>query len=344
MTRTCLWLTILLAWGNTVNAAVLTVRGVRTPGSTQATLDVVLSTNPSEEVVAVQNDLLFDLDGLHLASGRACTINLAISDDDPACEDDPSAGPCKQLNRVLDTGESGQLFRGLILSLSNTTVIPDGVLYTCALELPPVLDGAALPGCEAAMASDPNGGAIGVACEVDFSALVINCGEVPSSVSFTSMEVRPARPQVGDEVELVFDVDARVFSRESVTIAQTPELLAGVQNTGLTFQGRAVQAGRANVRLAFTYATEEVCTTLGGEQYFTRGPSRTALSPDYDLVIAEAPTPTPTSTPVGDPSTREDNDGCQIREGIAPTKGLSWALLLVPAALAGRRVLRRGQR
>lgn len=107
---------------DTVNAA---------PGS-QVAVNVILARH-GEVVEGTQNDITFDPDeGANISDISSCVINPAISDDAAGCEDDPNSGPCKQLNRALDDVEGGlRRFRGLILSLVNAAVIPDGTLYTC---------------------------------------------------------------------------------------------------------------------------------------------------------------------------------------------------------------------
>jgi hypothetical protein len=98
-----------------------------------------------QQVAGTQNDIVFDPDQADLARVQDCVINPAISDRAEGCEDDPTSGPCKQLNRNLadcpaaqgcPTGSEGlRRFRAIILSLANTTAIPDGVLYTCTFNV-----------------------------------------------------------------------------------------------------------------------------------------------------------------------------------------------------------------
>lgn len=338
MRRTWLCLTILIAWGNVANAAVLTVRGSYGLSDPDALLEVVLATSQGEEIAGIQNDLLFDPDGLHLAALRSCTINPAISDDAPGCEDDPSSGPCKQLHRALDDLDDGQRFRGLILSLSNTTAIPDGLLYSCRVQVPSVLDDLRLPRCSLAQASDPAGGAVDLGCVVDFSRFMVSCGEVTGSVFFAGMEVRPPRPQVGDDVELVFSVNAQVYSRLGVAVTQSSQLLADLQPDSLVFRGKAVAAGRSTVQLAFTFGTEEGCISVTGDRYFRPGQSRTVFSPEYELIVAAAPSPTPTQTRMSHPPSRDDEDGgCRIDGSGSDSPSVGWPMLLAPLALAIRR-------
>jgi hypothetical protein len=84
--------------------------------------------------------------------------------------DDPSIGPCKNLNSVIQTCPGGdgcpdgassdtKVFRGIIAATAapNNNVIPDGVLYTCTFN---VVDAGALPATLEAsnvVVSDPFG-------------------------------------------------------------------------------------------------------------------------------------------------------------------------------------------
>jgi hypothetical protein len=149
--------------------ASITIGDATAAPGTDVAVDVILATSQGEgvEVAGTQNDITFDpADGANLAALNRCVINPAIGDDAAGCEDDPNSGPCKQLNRALDDVEGGRRFRGLILSLSNTTIIPDGVLYTCTFTVASdAAVGTVIPlGCSNQGASDPAGGAITTAC------------------------------------------------------------------------------------------------------------------------------------------------------------------------------------
>lgn len=150
-----------------VGGASNTVRGA--PGS-QIAVEIRLGTQGAgaEEVAGTQNDITFDPAIVSVAAASACVINPAISDRAAGCEEDPNSGPCKQLNRALDDVEGGlKRFRGLILSLANTTSIPqDTALYVCTFT---IAENAALGttvplACSNEGASDPDGGAIATTC------------------------------------------------------------------------------------------------------------------------------------------------------------------------------------
>lgn len=149
-----------------VNAATISVGTVTAAPGSDVAVEVILATSQGEEVAGTQNDITFDPAGANLTALNRCVINPAISDDAAGCEDDPNSGPCKQLNRALDDVEGGRRFRGLILSLSNTTTIPDGALYTCTFTVAnDAAVGSTIPlACSNQGASDPEGGAINTFC------------------------------------------------------------------------------------------------------------------------------------------------------------------------------------
>jgi hypothetical protein len=152
-----------LFFATQANAAVLTVESKDAAPGSQVTINVILATSQGEEVAGTQNDITFDPAVVSVAAASACVINPAISDRADGCEDDPNSGPCKQLNRALDDVEGGmKRFRGLILSLANTTTIPDGVLYTCTFQVAQdATEGDVFPlACSNEGASDPDGAAI----------------------------------------------------------------------------------------------------------------------------------------------------------------------------------------
>jgi hypothetical protein len=178
--------------------AVIRVLDVAAAPGTDVAVDVILTTSQGEEVAGTQNDITFDpADGANLAALNRCVIDPVISDDAANCEDDPNSGPCKQLNRALDDVEGGRRFRGLILSLSNTTIIPDGVLYTCTFT---VASDAAIEtviplACSNQGASDPAGGAITTLC-VGGSITVRLPPEspTPSMTPTTAVTITPTSP------------------------------------------------------------------------------------------------------------------------------------------------------
>lgn len=155
-----------LFFASQANAVVLTVESKDAAPGSQVAINVILATSQGEEVAGTQNDITFDPAVVSVAAASACVINPAISDRAAGCEDDPNSGPCKQLNRALDDVEGGKRFRGLILSLANTTTIPDGVLYTCTFQVAQDAEiGAVFPlACSNEGASDPDGAAITTSC------------------------------------------------------------------------------------------------------------------------------------------------------------------------------------
>lgn len=156
--------------GARAHAAQIIVDNVTAAPGSDVAVTITLGTQgqeAGEEIAGTQNDITFDPADANLTALNRCVINPAISDDAEGCEDDPNSGPCKQLNRALDDVEGGRRFRGLILSLSNTTSIPfDTVLYTCTFTVAnDATLGSTIPlACSNAGASDPDGGAIDTTC------------------------------------------------------------------------------------------------------------------------------------------------------------------------------------
>ena len=120
------------------------------------------------------------------------------------------------------------------------------------------------------------------------------CSEVAGQVNFRGLQVLPETPEVGEAVELHFDVEYLVYSVTSLRLEGATPFLEG--NTSLpstrdaTFQLTATQAGRAGVQLAVTYGTEEQCVDSYGYTYFRFGPDHTVTSPSYFIDVA-APAP-----------------------------------------------------
>lgn len=199
-----------LFFAGQANAAQILVGGVNgtvrgAPGS-QVAVEIRLGTQGAgaEEVAGTQNDITFDPAIVSVAAASACVINPAISDRAAGCEDDPNSGPCKQLNRALDDVEGGKRFRGLILSLANTTAIPqDTVLYVCTFT---IAENAALGttvplACSNEGASDPDGGAIATTCvsgqivvAVDNTATPTATATVPPTTTPTNTRGETAAP------------------------------------------------------------------------------------------------------------------------------------------------------
>lgn len=135
---------------------------------------------------------------------------------------------------------------------------------------------------------------VGIACPAGATdGAPIECHEVPSVVAFNGMEIVPAHPRVGDDVELQFDVTLQVFGVGAVSLHQAAPLLQG--NTVLTgtlhFPLVAVRSGTTTVTLDITYHTEELCGDPSSG-YYQYGPDHTVSSPAYTVEIA-APIPLP---------------------------------------------------
>jgi len=116
------------------------------------------------------------------------------------------------------------------------------------------------------------------------------CTEIPGHVEFGGLEVVPARPVVGDDVELRFTVSFAVYSVGGIILLGADPLLAGqisADGRNTNFQFKAVQAGRTKVTLEVTYHTEQQCVDSNGFTYFSAdGPDHTAISPSYDVEVA----------------------------------------------------------
>jgi hypothetical protein len=118
------------------------------------------------------------------------------------------------------------------------------------------------------------------------------CTEVPGIVTFQGLEVVPARPEVGETVELRFDVGFQVYGIGALALQGAAPLLEG--NTLLAgtrevrFPLTAVQAGRTSVTLDVTYHTEELCGPIG-YGFYRPGPDHTVSSPAYVVEIAQPP-------------------------------------------------------
>jgi len=93
------------------------------------------------EVAEVEHDILFDTDFLLLVQPSTdCWINPDVGAAQDGCIGDPQQGPCKRLQRNLQScpGSSGcpSGFEGMRLNIVvgstfNRNPIPDGLLYTC---------------------------------------------------------------------------------------------------------------------------------------------------------------------------------------------------------------------
>ena len=181
------------------NAAVITVESKEAAAGSQVTINIILATSQGEEVAGTQNDITFDPAVVSVAAASACVINPAISDRADGCEDDPNSGPCKQLNRALDDVEGGQKrFRGLILSLANTTTIPDGVLYTCTFQVSSeATNGQVFPlACSNEGASDPDGAAITpISCVSGQIRIADQATATPTATATTANTNTPTRGQ-----------------------------------------------------------------------------------------------------------------------------------------------------
>src|SRR5262245_34313483 len=123
-------------------------------------------------------------------------------------------------------------------------------------------------------------------------ALADTCTEVQGHVEFRGLQVVPAAPGVGDEVELNFDVGFAVYSVTAVRLQGASPLLDGTTvlygTRDTAFRLTAVQSGSTMLQLLVTYGTEEQCEGPYG-RYFRLGPDRTVMSPLYVVDIAEAP-------------------------------------------------------
>lgn len=153
-------------------AQAATIRVSEVTGAPGATVmvDIILVASAGDSVAGTQNDVTFDGTLISVAAASACVINPAISDRAESCEAEPPTGPCKQLNRSLADVEGGRRFRGLVLSLANTTEITAAgteiTLYTCAFVISEsATDGQTFPLANSNCgASDPGGVALETAC------------------------------------------------------------------------------------------------------------------------------------------------------------------------------------
>jgi hypothetical protein len=149
------------------------------------------------------------------------------------------------------------------------------------------------------------------------------CREVAGVVTFRALQISPAQPQVGDDVELRFDVEFAVYSVEQLSLAGAAPLLEEQSSSGTVFQVKAVRAGTTAVHLVVAYGTEIACTDADGHTYFQEGPSHTVTSPPYDVEVSGAPSPTPTLTL----TPKRDSGGCQLGGDPADGRGAFFTLL-----------------
>lgn len=113
----------------------LVVGSARRHAGESVTIDVTLITE-GQQITAVQHDITFDSTGVVIEGPTACLINPSISQDAPGCSEDPNSGPCKRLELTLDdVGDGKRRLRALVLSLQNSTLIPDGPLYSCTFRI-----------------------------------------------------------------------------------------------------------------------------------------------------------------------------------------------------------------
>jgi hypothetical protein len=132
----------------------------------------VTLTTGNVAVGGFQNDIIFDNTKVQLSSVSACRINpeIGLNPSGGACEDNPSVGPCKNLNRSLNrcggspqadgcptgAGSNISVFRAIIAATAvpNTNPIPSGVMYTCTFT---VLNPPAHLGNSGLVVANPNG-------------------------------------------------------------------------------------------------------------------------------------------------------------------------------------------
>jgi hypothetical protein len=217
------------------------------PGE-QILVDVVLDSE-GESVAGVQNDIVFDPSVISAAAASACVINPEIGDRLDACDEDPQTAPCKSLQRNLadcpdaagcPEGSDGLArFRGIIISLANVNVIPDGVLYTCTFQVSEL----AQPGETYTLenlnggASDPAGAALGT---TTVSGTITIGGEVVPTPTPT---LAPGQVRVN-----VGSVTAQAGSTVMVpvTLETNGQSVAGVQND-IIFDPSVISASAASV-------------------------------------------------------------------------------------------------
>jgi len=150
------------------------------------------------------------------------------------------------------------------------------------------------------------------------------CREVAGVVAFRGLQISPAQPRVGDDVELRFDVDFAVYSVEQLSLDGAAPLLAEQSSSGTVFQVKAVRAGTAAVHLVVAYGTEIGCTDADGHIYFQEGPSHRVTSPPYEVEVSGASSPTPTSAAT---PKRDGGGGCQLGAGRADDRAALFTLL-----------------
>ena len=237
--------------------------------------------------------------------------------------------------------------RALVLATDNTDPIADGVvLFTCNIYT--LVTDTITFALSGVILSDPTGRRVadvgnrdGMICFVENC-----CFEVPGSVGFDDLQVLPAKPVVGDTVELRFNVSYAVYSVDNVEVRGTAPLLEAIDSDGrTTFHFKAVQAGTTSLQLDVTYGTEELCGP-----YYHEGPSHTVSSPSYTLEIGDAPAFTPTLTPT--PTATATPSPTQTLTAVAtptptstPTASVSPVVTQSPsptAAVSPRRVADEG--
>jgi hypothetical protein len=180
-------LAMVLVAATQARAATISIENATGAAGGIVQVDIILATSAGESVAGTQNDILFDGAMANLGMASACRINPAISDDAEGCEDDPNSGPCKTLNRSLADVEGGRRLRGLVLSLSNTTLITPAdstvVLYTCDFTVPEGATGTIPLGNSNCGASDPSGGALAAGCVP--GSITIQVAEPPTHTPTT---------------------------------------------------------------------------------------------------------------------------------------------------------------
>lgn len=153
----------------------------------------------------------------------------------------------------------------------------------------------------------------------------IDCSEVAGHVEFGALTLVPSAPAVGDDVEILFDVSAAVYSVTRMVLIGGDALLQGDReifgSRQASFRLTAVQAGTALLQLIVAYGTEERCIDSYGNQYFRLGPDRSVMSGPYAVEIAAAGAPCPGDCD-GDHTVRIDElvRGVRIALGEQPTE------------------------
>jgi hypothetical protein len=125
------------------------------------------------------------------------------------------------------------------------------------------------------------------------SAADITCYPVLSHVNFLGLDRAPARPEVGDHVDLTFLIELSVYAVSSMTLVGAESSFEGettlIGGGDSVFHLTAVQAGRATVQMALAFLAEEACVddeTMF--MFFRPGPVQTVMSPPYEVDIAPA--------------------------------------------------------